>query len=55
MNDTELNDMIQNEKGFKNMAFTDKNEQCVPNVDEISRPGPRIISGVKSVAECIHE
>ena len=55
MNDTELNDMIQNEKGFKNMSFTDENKQCVPNVDEISRPGPRIISGVKSVAECIHE
>lgn len=55
MNDTELNDMIQNEKGFKNMAFTDKNKQCNPDVDEISRPGPRIISGVKSVAECIHE
>src|SRR5699024_3743118 len=55
MNDKELNELIQNEKGFKHMALTDKNEQCVPNVDEISRPRPRIISGVKSVAECIHE
>ena len=51
----QVSHVVNDEKAFKDMPFTDENKICVPNVDEISRPGPRILSAMKDIAECVHE
>lgn len=46
---------ISSISGLSNSEIADENNQCVPNPDTISRPGPRFIDGLEEIAQCIYE
>lgn len=41
--------------GLQDAAITLEENQCTPNPDIISRPGPRFTEGLAAIAECVYE
>lgn len=50
-----LSESLSNIAGLEDSAITNEKNQCVPDADVISRPGPRISEGLKEIAECVYE
>ncbi|MFC7286160.1 ABC transporter substrate-binding protein [Phocicoccus pinnipedialis] len=55
MSDKDFRDMLKSTPGLKSLDITDLGNQCTPDVNLVSRPGPRIIQGMKSLAECFND
>ena len=53
-NDT-LAEEISSISGLNTTEIADERNQCIPNPDTISRPGPRFVEGLEEVAQCIYE
>lgn len=45
-------EIIREVPGFKSIDINKRENQCTPDVDLISRPGPRIIEGMDALIEC---
>lgn len=51
----ELTNELNNISGLKGAPITRKENQCTPNPDTVSRPGPRFTEGLAAIAECVYE
>lgn len=51
----ELTAALNNISGLGSTPITSEANQCVPDPDLISRPGPRFTEGLAQVAECVYE
>lgn len=46
---------LENVSGLGDAMITQKENQCTPDPNLISRPGPRFTDGLTAIAECIYE
>lgn len=53
MSASDFREMLEKTPGLENLEITQFENQCTPDVNTVSRPGPRILEGVKSLASCI--
>lgn len=51
----ELTNELNNISGLESAPITLEENQCVPNPDTVSRPGPRFTEGLAAIAECVYE
>ena len=51
----ELTDELNNISGLEGAPITREENQCTPNPDIVSRPGPRFTEGLAVLAECVYE
>ena len=52
MSASDFREMLEKTPGLENLEITQFENQCTPDVNTVSRPGPRILEGVKSLASC---
>ena len=52
MSASDFREMLEKTPGLENLDITQFENQCTPDVNTVSRPGPRILEGVKSLASC---
>lgn len=51
----ELTHALDNISGLEGAPITREENQCTPNPDTVSRPGPRFTEGLAAIAECVYE
>jgi iron complex transport system substrate-binding protein len=51
----ELTNEMNNISGLEGAPITREENQCTPNPDTVSRPGPRFTEGLAAIAECVYE
>lgn len=51
----ELTNELNNISGLEGAPITREENQCTPNPDTVSRPGPRFTEGLAAIAECVYE
>lgn len=51
----ELTHALDEISGLEGAAITEKENQCTPDPNLISRPGPRFTEGLTAIAECVYE
>ena len=51
----ELTNELNNIAGLQGAPITSEENQCTPNPDIISRPGPRFTEGLAAIAACVYE
>lgn len=51
----ELTHALDEISGLKGAAITEEENQCTPDPNLISRPGPRFTEGLTAIAECVYE
>lgn len=51
----ELTNALNNISGLEGAPITREENQCTPNPDTVSRPGPRFTDGLAAIAECVYE
>lgn len=51
----ELKKSLNNISGLESTPVTQPENQCAPDPDLVSRPGPRFTEGLAAIAECIYE
>ena len=51
----ELTNALNNISGLEGAPITREENQCTPNPDTVSRPGPRFTEGLAAIAECVYE
>lgn len=51
----ELTHALDNISGLEGASITREENQCTPNPDTVSRPGPRFTEGLAAIAECVYE
>lgn len=51
----ELTNELNNISGLAGAPITREENQCTPNPDTVSRPGPRFTEGLAAIAECVYE
>ena len=51
----ELTHALDEISGLAGAEITEKENQCTPDPNLISRPGPRFIEGLTAIAECVYE
>lgn len=51
----ELTNELNNISGLEGAPITREENQCTPNPDTVSRPGPRFTEGLDAIAECVYE
>lgn len=51
----ELTNELNNISGLEGAPVTREENQCTPNPDTVSRPGPRFTEGLAAIAECVYE
>ena len=51
----ELTNALDEISGLEGAAITEKENQCTPDPNLISRPGPRFTEGLTAIAECVYE
>lgn len=51
----ELTNALNNISGLEGAPITREENQCTPNPDIVSRPGPRFTEGLAAIAECVYE
>lgn len=51
----ELTHALDDISGLEGAAITEEENQCTPDPNLISRPGPRFTEGLTAIAECVYE
>ena len=51
----ELTNALNNISGLEGAPVTSEENQCTPDPNLISRPGPRFTEGLTAIAECVYE